>query len=156
MAELAERDRAPAGGHQRRALPAESDAAAHDVLLCIQTGSRLAEENRMRFSSQEFFFKSEEEMREAFPDYPEAVANTLEVAERCNVEIEFDEMLIPHFPVPEGTTRPRYLREQCEKGLVAPLRRRAVRPRCASGWRWSWPSSRRWAFRPTSSSCGTS
>ena len=96
----------------------ESDATAHDVLLCIQTGSRLSEENRLRFSSQEFFFKSEEEMRAAFPDHPEALANTLEVAERCNLEIKLDEMLIPHFPVPDGYDETSYLREQCEKGLV--------------------------------------
>ncbi len=96
----------------------EGDATAHDVLLCIQTGSRLSEENRLRFNSQEFFFKSEEEMRAAFPEHPEAVANTLEVAGRCNVRIALDEMLIPHFPVPEGYDETSYLREQCEKGLV--------------------------------------
>ncbi len=97
---------------------AEKDAAAHDVLLCIQTGSRLAEEDRLRFTSQEFFLKTEEEMRIAFRDHPEAVANTLEVAERCNVEIELERMLIPHYPVPEGYTEASYLREQCEKGLA--------------------------------------
>jgi DNA polymerase-3 subunit alpha len=96
----------------------ENDAPAHDVLLCIQTGSRLSEENRMRFSSQEFFFKSEQEMLKAFATYPEAVANTVEVAERCNVEIDLESMLIPHFPVPEGHTEVSYLREQCEKGLA--------------------------------------
>ncbi len=95
----------------------EDDATAHDVLLCIQTGSRLSEENRMRFSSQEFYFKSEQEMREAFADHPEAVSNTLEIAERCNVEIDLEDMLIPAFPVPEGYTESSYLREQCEKGL---------------------------------------
>ncbi len=97
---------------------AEADAAAHDVLLCIQTGSRLSEENRLRFTSQEFFFKTEEEMLVAFREHPEAVANTLEVAERCNVEIELERMLIPHFPVPEGYTEASYLREQCEQGLL--------------------------------------
>lgn len=95
----------------------EDDATAHDVLLCIQTGSRLSEENRMRFSSQEFFFKSEQEMRRAFADHPEAVSNTLEIAERCNVEINLEDMLIPAFPVPEGYTESSYLREQCEAGL---------------------------------------
>ncbi len=96
----------------------EKDATAHDVLLCIQTGSRLAEENRMRFSSQEFFFKTAEEMLEAFSDHPEAVANSLEIAERCNVEIELEKMLIPSFPVPEGYDETSYLREKCEEGLV--------------------------------------
>jgi DNA polymerase-3 subunit alpha len=96
----------------------ENDAVAHDVLLCIQTGSRLSEEKRMRFTSQEFFFKSEQEMLKAFAAYPEAVAGTMEVAERCNVEIELDSILIPPFPVPEGYTEASYLREQCQKGLV--------------------------------------
>lgn len=95
----------------------ESDAAAHDVLLCIQTGSRLSEENRLRFSSEEFFFKSAEEMFRAFAKYPEAVANSLEVAERCNVSIDLENMLIPHFPVPAGYDEKTYLREKCEEGL---------------------------------------
>ena len=95
----------------------ESDAAAHDVLLCIQTGSRLSEENRMRFSSDEFFFKSEAEMLDMFREHPEAVANTLEVADRCNVEIELEDMLIPHYPAPEGYDETSYLRYQCELGL---------------------------------------
>ena len=95
----------------------EEDATAHDVLLCIQTGSRLSEENRMRFSSEEFFLKSEAEMRRAFPDHPEAVTNTMEIAERCNLEIDLSQMLIPHFPVPDGYDESSYLREQCEKGL---------------------------------------
>ncbi|MBC7293269.1 MAG: DNA polymerase III subunit alpha, partial [Thermoleophilia bacterium] len=93
------------------------DASAHDVLLCIQTGSRLSEPNRLRFSSEEFYLKSEEEMLAAFREHPEAVAATWEVAERCNVQIKMDEMLIPHFPVPEGYDEVSYLREQCEKGL---------------------------------------
>ena len=95
----------------------ESDAAAHDVLLCIQTGSRLSEENRMRFSSEEFFFKSEAEMLDMFRDHPEAVATTLEIAERCNVEINLEDMLIPHYPAPEGYDETSYLRYQCELGL---------------------------------------
>ncbi len=96
----------------------EDDATAHDVLLCIQTGSRLSEENRMRFSSEAFYLKSEAEMLEAFPDHPEALATTMEIADRCNVEIELEGMLIPYFPVPEGYDEKSYLREQCEKGLV--------------------------------------
>ena len=80
----------------------EDDAAAHDVLLCIQTGSRLSEENRLRFSSQEFFLKSADEMLEAFADYPDAVANSLQVADRCNVEINLEEYA---HPVLRGTGR---------------------------------------------------
>ena len=87
------------------------------MLLCIQTGSRLSEENRMRFSSEEFFFKSEDEMLGMFRDHPEAVANSLEVAERCNVEIDLEGMLIPQYPAPEGYDETSYLRYQCELGL---------------------------------------
>ena len=128
----------------------EEDAVSHDVLLCIQTGSRLAEENRMRFSSQEFFLKSEGEMLAVFADHPEAVANTMEIVERCNVEIELEAMLIPPFPVPEGYTEASYLREQCEKGLVRRYGSGDRLPWCANAWR---PNSRwwrRWASRPIS------
>ncbi len=93
------------------------DAEAHDVLLCIQTGSRISDHKRMRFSSQEFYFKTEEEMREAFREYPEAVTNTMLVAERCDVELKLGEILLPSYPVPEGHTEVTYLRELCEAGL---------------------------------------
>ena len=96
----------------------EEDADAHDVLLCIQTGARLAEEKRMRLESREFFLKSEAEMREAFSEHPEALATTLEIAGRCDMEIELEGMLLPHFPVPDGYDESSYLREQCEKGLA--------------------------------------
>lgn len=95
----------------------EADAAAHDVLLCIQTGSRLAEEDRLRLKSEEFYLKSAEEMQAAFRDFPAALATTLEVAERCHVEIELERMLLPHFPVPAGYDEASYLRELCEQGL---------------------------------------
>lgn len=93
------------------------DAAAHDVLLCIQTGSRLEDEKRLRFSSDEFYFKSHDEMLEAFVKYPEAVENTVKVAERCRVTMEFGRILLPHYPVPEGQTEAGYLRRLCEQGL---------------------------------------
>ncbi len=92
-------------------------APAHDALLCVQTGSRLNDDKRLRFSSEEFFFKSEEEMREAFRDYPEAVTNTVKVAERCNVEMEFGRLLLPHYDCPSGEDEAVYLRRLCEEGL---------------------------------------
>lgn len=95
----------------------KEDAAAHDVLLCIQTGSRLADVNRLRFNSEEFYFKTEEEMREAFAACPEALATTAEIAERCNIDIKVDGMLIPQYPAPEGYDEASFLREQCEAGL---------------------------------------
>jgi DNA polymerase-3 subunit alpha len=96
----------------------EADAAAHDVLLCIQTGSRLSEEKRMRFSSEEFYFKTEAEMLEAFADYPQAVENTLLVAEACDLELELGGILLPSYPVPEGYDELGYLRHLCDEGLV--------------------------------------
>src|SRR5581483_6142557 len=78
----------------------KDDAAVHDALLCIGTGSNLAEPNRLRFNAEEFYLKSSEEMAQLFKSCPEAVKQTLEIAERCNVEMRFDQMLLPHYEVP--------------------------------------------------------
>ena len=95
-----------------------SDHEAHDVMLCIGTGKMVQDENRMRYKP-ELYFKSAEEMRELFRDFPEAIANTLQIAERCNLKIEFGKSKYPEYPVPEGKTRENYLRELCQKGLSA-------------------------------------
>jgi len=91
----------------------QDQAEAHDVLLCIQTGSTIDEPNRFKFDGQEFYLKSAPEMRALFPDdlYQGACDNTLWVAERAEVEMEFGNMLLPHFPVPDGHTESSYLRE---------------------------------------------
>ncbi len=94
------------------------DAHAHDALLCIQTQSNLADEVRMRYGSDEFYFKSAEEMEERFKDYPGACAATGEIAARCDVSLDFGEYKLPTYPVPEGTTEKAYLRGLCEQGLV--------------------------------------
>ena len=94
-----------------------SDAKAHDVLLAIQTGSTVDDENRMRFANDEFYLKSESEMMELFPDYPEAIENSHKIAERCNVEFEFGEYHLPEFIPPEGMTNKDYLRNLCYDGL---------------------------------------
>jgi DNA polymerase-3 subunit alpha len=94
-----------------------SDHAAHDVMLCIGTGKMVADERRMHYKP-ELYFKSSEEMRELFRDFPEAIANTLAIAERCNLELEFGKSKYPEYTVPEGKTREGYLRELCETGLV--------------------------------------
>jgi DNA polymerase-3 subunit alpha len=93
------------------------DARAHDALLCIQTQSLLTDEKRMRFGSDEFYLKSPAEMRERFADYPEACEATLEIAARCQVELEFGRILLPRYPVPEGESEDSYLRALCEEGL---------------------------------------
>ena len=73
------------------------DSPAHEVLLCIQTGKTLQEADRMKFSSEEFYFKSPQEMRELFQDHSDALAHTLEIADRCNLDLRFDEKHIPAF-----------------------------------------------------------
>ncbi|WP_456078335.1 DNA polymerase III subunit alpha [Mogibacterium diversum] len=94
-----------------------SDAKAHDVLLAIQTGSTVDDENRMRFANDEFYLKSESEMMELFPDHPEAIENSHKISERCNVEFEFGEYHLPEFIPPEGMTNKDYLRKLCYEGL---------------------------------------
>jgi len=94
------------------------DDHSHDALLCIQTGSSLDTERRMRFSTDEFYLKTAEEMRERFAGYPDACDVTLEIADRCNVELELGRILLPSYPVPEGHTEGSYLRELCEAGLM--------------------------------------
>jgi DNA polymerase-3 subunit alpha len=102
------------------------DATAHDVLLCIQTGKTLDEEARMRFHSDDFYLKSPEEMAERFRDVPEALANTVEIAERCNVELEFRTQL-PAFPLPPGAHSPDDLLErEARAGLAERLGQGAV------------------------------
>ena len=94
-----------------------SDAEAHDILLCVQTGKLLKDENRMRYEGGQYYVKSEEEMRRLFPYAPEAIENTGKIAERCNVEIEFGVTKLPKFDVPDGYTAWEYLNKLCFEGL---------------------------------------
>ena len=94
------------------------DAYAHEALLCIQSGDTLKNPAHWRFDTNEFFFKTPEEMAKDFTGYEHALARTLEVAERCAVEIELGRILLPTFPVPEGRDSFDYLVELCEKGLL--------------------------------------
>ena len=93
------------------------DVEAHDILLCIQTGKKLSDENRMRYPGGQFFVKSEAEMRALFPYAQEALDNTHRIAERCNVEIEFGVTKLPHFEVPEGYDSWTYLNKLCDDGM---------------------------------------
>ncbi|ADU50493.1 DNA polymerase III catalytic subunit, DnaE type [Thermaerobacter marianensis DSM 12885] len=95
----------------------KDDAAAHEVLLCIQTGKTLDDPHRMRFDGAEFYLKSPEEMAALFRDVPEALANTVQLAERCQLEFEFGRFLLPHYEVPEGHDAASYLRYLCETKL---------------------------------------
>ena len=94
------------------------DAAAHDILLCIQTGKKVSDENRMRYEGGQYYVKSEEEMRELFPYAQEAIDNTHKIAERCNVEIEFGVTKLPKYEVPEGYDSWSYLNKLCQDGMA--------------------------------------
>jgi len=96
----------------------EEDAVPHDLLLCIQTGKKVSDQDRMRYEGGQYYLKSEEEMQKVFPYAREAMDNTHKIAERCNVEIVFGEQKVPKFDVPEGYDAFSYLKELCETGLV--------------------------------------
>jgi DNA polymerase-3 subunit alpha len=92
------------------------DAPAHDVLLCIGTGKRRNDEQRLRFRTDAFYFRTAEEMAGLFSEIPESLASTIEIAEKCELELEFGEYRYPKFDVPEGETEPSYLRKLVEEG----------------------------------------
>lgn len=96
----------------------ESDAQAHDILLCIQTQKKVSDENRMRYEGGQYFIKSEDEMKSLFPYALEALENTYKIGQRCNVTIEFGEYKLPKFDVPAGYTALEYLKKLCYEGLV--------------------------------------
>lgn len=93
------------------------DAKAHEVLLCIQTGKTMEDEDRMIYEGGQFFLKSGDEMAALFPYAQEAIINTNRIAERCNVEFEFHKLKLPRFDVPDGKTAEAFLRETCHEGL---------------------------------------
>ncbi len=95
----------------------QEDAAAQDVLMCIQMGTTIDDENRMRFPTDQFYLKSEDEMRRIFANIPEACDNTEKIAQRCDVTFTFGELHLPDFHAPNGLTNREYLRKLCEDGL---------------------------------------
>jgi DNA polymerase III subunit alpha len=95
---------------------------AHDILLCLQTGKTVNETDRMRFGSDENYIKSAEEMLADFSEIPEAVLNSKHIAERCNLDLPFDQIHLPHYKVPEGYTREKYLEQLARDGLAARLK----------------------------------
>ena len=98
-----------------------ADAASHEALLCVQSGSTLADPKRFKFDNSEFYLKSSAEMRKLFSDIPEACDNTLLIAERCNVKMRENENLLPQYSVPTGETEDSWLRKESNKGLLARL-----------------------------------
>ena len=98
-----------------------ADAASHEALLCVQSGSTLADPKRFKFDNNEFYLKSSAEMRELFSDIPEACDNTLLIAERCNIKMRENENLLPQYSVPSGETEDTWLRKEANIGLLARL-----------------------------------
>lgn len=92
-------------------------AASHEALLCIQTQTTLEDPNRMRFQTDEFYFKSPDEMKKLFQYCPQAISNTLEIASRCNLELDFSKVYLPHYEMPQGKSKEEFLKELCEAGL---------------------------------------
>ncbi|GAG10969.1 unnamed protein product, partial [marine sediment metagenome] len=95
----------------------KGDAASHDALLCIQTQTVLSNPQRLKFSSDEFYFKSALEMKKLFADFPKSLTNTIAIAEKCNVELDFSKTYLPRYKPPEGKSREEYLRQLCLAGL---------------------------------------
>jgi len=96
---------------------AKDHAKSHEALLCIQTQSMLDDPNHMRFQTEEFYFKSPQEMKKLFKDFPEAIANSLDIAGRCNLELDFNQLHLPKYEAPVGKTKEEFLRQLCEEGL---------------------------------------
>jgi DNA polymerase-3 subunit alpha len=108
---------APVAGTNDAHYLEAAHARAHEALLCIQTGTTMRDPNRWRFSTDQFYLKSAEEMQRVFAELPEACRNTLAVAERCNLELEFGQFHLPHYRVPEGHTLESYLKHLATDGL---------------------------------------
>ena len=117
LAQLAERRGLPLVATGDVHYLRHEDARAHEALLCIQSGDSLKNPNHWKFDTDHFYFKTQAEMAADFHGHEDALRRTLEVAERCNVEIALDRILLPHFPVPDGRDAFDYLVELCEKGL---------------------------------------
>jgi len=96
----------------------KEDARAHEALLCIQTQTNLDDPNRFKMQTDEFYFKTAKEMSQAFSDYPEAIKNSLVIAEKCNLNMDFKKAHLPHFDPPEGKTKEQYLKSLCDAGIV--------------------------------------
>ena len=99
----------------------QKDAPFHDALICIGTGSLVSDDDRMRYHGDQFYLKSAEEMQKLFKDLPRALKNTLEIADKCNLELDFSKMHLPMFHLPEGKTQAAYIRELCARFLAKRL-----------------------------------
>jgi DNA polymerase-3 subunit alpha len=98
---------------------APGDEHVHDVLLCIGTGKTIDDSNRLRFHGNQFYLKSSEEMQDLFRHRPDAINNTIRIAERCRMQLTFGQSILPHFPIPESYDSGRFLREKCREGIIS-------------------------------------
>ncbi len=114
------------------------EAKYHDILLCIQTGKTVNDENRMRFSTEEIYFKSPAEMEALFSDHPEAIRNTVEIAERCNLRMNLDEDHLPDFPTPKGETLDSMLEVRANEGLDRRLAKIAEQGKDVEAEKWKY------------------
>jgi DNA polymerase-3 subunit alpha len=117
LADLARRRHIPLVATNDSHYVRADDASAHDILLCIQTGKALEDRNRPRLHGDDFSLRPPQEMARAFAAYPDAIANTLEIAERCNVAFSFDRVHLPDYQIPEGFETDSYLHHLCREGL---------------------------------------
>ncbi len=97
--------------------PLKEHAAAHEALLCIQTQTTLSDPNRMKFQTDEFYFKTPQEMKQRFSYCPESISNTIAITEKCNLELDFSQIHLPHFEVPNGQSKQEFLLDLCKEGL---------------------------------------
>ena len=105
----------------------KEDSYNHEVLLCIQTGKRMTDEDRMKFQTDDFYIKSPEEMKEYFRNIPDAIENTVKIAEKCNVDFEFGHTILPNYDVPEEfKSHYDYIKKLCDDGLIERYRRKSI------------------------------
>lgn len=119
LLELAKQDSLPVVATNDCHFLRREDAYVHDILLCIGTGKTLDEPDRMKFSSDQFYYRSPQEMMKLFSQHPDALKNTVEIADKCLVEMSFNQLYLPDYPVPGGKPAEKYLEELCREGLKA-------------------------------------
>ena len=129
------------------------DAFAQEILMCIQTGKTLSDENRMRMHTDEMYVKSEAEMLEKFPAFADAIARTDEIAKRCHVEFDFSTRHLPKYPLPEGRKAPPPIWKS-SAGNACPIGTTPPGRTCSPAWNTNWTLSGKWASTIISSSSG--
>ena len=149
---LGRRPATAAGGHQRPALHPPGDAGSHAALLCVQSGSTLADPDRFKFDADEFYLKTPQEMRHLWRELPEACDNTLLIAERCEVSFTEGANLMPRFPVPAGESEESWFIKEVDRVWPAATRRvsrpmsgRAPTSSPASFWTWGFRATSWWS-----------